>query len=108
MRTMPQHRYLWRLKLRHPGREDLALGESRQISEPKIGARFRLSGLQGPVQTMIVGRAETTSCVDRSPSFTVILKIEDDNRTVDWNSLGARAPNHSRQKSLNRSGASSV
>jgi hypothetical protein len=108
--TMPRHRYLWHLKLRPPGHQDLALGLSRQISEPKIGVGFRLSGLQGPIQTMIVGRAETAPCVDRSPSFTVILKVETDNETVDWDSLEAHAAgsSHSRQKSLNRSGASSV
>ena len=108
---MPRHhRYLWRLKLRRPGHQDLALGLSRQISEPKIGARFRLSGLQGPIQTMIVGRAENAPCADRSASFTVILKVETDNQTIDWDSLEAQAAdsNHSRQKSLNRSGASSV
>jgi hypothetical protein len=47
-------------------------------------ARFRLSGLQGPIQTMIVGRAETAPCAD--------LRFTDLPRQAERQILMSRAP----------------
>jgi hypothetical protein len=87
---VPRHLYLWRVKLRRPGHRDVAVGESKQNTEPKIGANFLLRREGGKhFDATIVGRAETSACDDGCSSFTVILKIHDDDGAGDWNNFRA-------------------